>query len=259
MASLPRFPLLQCLLFSLNQLCQGSKQILWTKTSPADGASRSSPACGRNTFAEYGHSLILFLPARWSWLSGPQWDSLLPSPWPGPAPLFRLMVPYSASMTISPPGCTGCHCCQGTVFRRVFVALRLIEFSCRTCRGNPKGIDCNNLFGLRVIDQRLCLASPAEYVPHCAGGCQHRAGGIYGVTAAVKDHRPCRGGKGFAGDGHPVLPCSGGFWVVTGNVLNDCAFVMTNRLNKLKERNIFFIAVSIQFTGKRLPVTSAIS
>jgi hypothetical protein len=45
------------------------------------------------------------------------------------------------------------------------------------------------------------------------------------------------------------LPCSGGFWVVTGNVLNDCACDMTYMLNRLIMKVIRFMVSLFDHSG----------
>jgi hypothetical protein len=73
-----------------------------------------------------------------------------------------------------------------------------------------------HLLRVRVVDQRLRLAAPAERVPHRRGGTEHGAGGVDGVAAALEHHRAGGGSQGFAGDSHPVASVQYGLACVLG-------------------------------------------
>jgi hypothetical protein len=71
--------------------------------------------------------------------------------------------------------------------------------------GVAERVDADDLAGVRVVDERLRLATPAERVPHRGSCSDHRAGGVDGVAAF--DERGGAGSRGerLAGDGDPVL------------------------------------------------------
>jgi hypothetical protein len=57
----------------------------------------------------------------------------------------------------------------------------------------------------RVVDERLCLTTAAECVPHGADRREHGGRGIDGVATLLEDHRAGGGAEWFAGDGDPVF------------------------------------------------------
>jgi hypothetical protein len=69
---------------------------------------------------------------------------------------------------------------------------------------DAEGVDADDFFRVRVVDERLRLTAPGERVPHGAVGGDHGRGGIDGVAALLKNHRAGGGAERFAGDGHPV-------------------------------------------------------
>ncbi|OQB54445.1 MAG: hypothetical protein BWX98_02310 [Candidatus Aminicenantes bacterium ADurb.Bin147] len=71
-------------------------------------------------------------------------------------------------------------------------------------RSRPEGIDGDDLFLNRMVDQGLRFAAPTEDVPHRADGPEHGAGRVHRVSALLEDHRPGRGGHRLAGDGRPM-------------------------------------------------------
>ena len=79
----------------------------WRKISPARGASRASPRCGRKIAFEYGHSF-----RRAFWRSRPS-ASCCSIGYPsaiwmaGSSTSLRLSLPHSASITMRPAGVPG--------------------------------------------------------------------------------------------------------------------------------------------------------
>jgi len=54
-------------------------------------------------------------------------------------------------------------------------------------------------------------------------------------------------------------PCNGGFWVVTGNVLKDCAYDMMKMLKRLMDKTDLFIMTIIVPGQEQAPSRNAIS
>ena len=90
-------------------------------------------------------------------------------------------------------------------FGRIVEALFPEEVRGRPGWRNAQCVDSQHLLRMRVVDEGLGLAAPAQYVPHRGGRRKHRAGGVDRVTAAKEGARACRGGQRLAGDRHPVL------------------------------------------------------
>jgi hypothetical protein len=67
-----------------------------------------------------------------------------------------------------------------------------------------EGVDRDDLFGLRVVDQRLGFAPPGEHVPHGGDGGEHGARRVDGVAALLEHHGARGGGERLAGDRDPV-------------------------------------------------------
>ena len=82
--------------------------------------------------------------------------------------------------------------------------LRLKNSGVAPVGATPRRVDADDLLRVRVVDQRLRLAAPAERVPHRAGGGEHRARGVDRVAALLEHHRAGRRGERLAGDRHPV-------------------------------------------------------
>jgi len=93
---------------------------------------------------------------------------------------------------------------ERAVLGRVFHPLAAEERGGRAGRGHAEGVDADDLFRVRVVDQRLCLAAPRQRVPHRAGGGDHGRRGVDGVAAALEDHRPRRRGERLSRHRHPV-------------------------------------------------------
>ncbi len=97
------------------------------------------------------------------------------------------------------------HRGQRAVLRWIAQALRAEEFRRRAARRHAQRVDADDLTRLRVPDQRLGLAAPAQRVPHRAGGRQHRAGGVHRVAAALEDPRPGGRRQRLTGDRQPLV------------------------------------------------------
>ena len=91
------------------------------------------------------------------------------------------------------------------VFGRILHSLRAKEFRRRTGRRNAECIDADDFAGVGVVDECLCLATPAQYVPHRCGCRDHGAGRIDSVAALLE--RDGAGGRRqrLAGNRDPVL------------------------------------------------------
>ena len=82
--------------------------------------------------------------------------------------------------------------------------MRSVELGRRSGGRDAEGVDTDDLFSVRVVDERLRLTAPAQRVPHRARGCDHRGGGVDGIAALLKDHRTGRGGQRLSGHRHPM-------------------------------------------------------
>src|SRR6185503_15011811 len=89
--------------------------------------------------------------------------------------------------------------------RWIFVTLVLEELRRGARRRGAERIDADDLAGVRVIDERLRLAAPAERVPHRGSCGDHCARGVDCIAAF--DEGGGAGGRSerFAGDSDPVL------------------------------------------------------
>ncbi len=74
------------------------------------------------------------------------------------------------------------------------------------CTGgrDAERVNADHLTPVRVVDQRLRLAAPAEDVPHGGDGAEHGAGRVDGVAALEEHHCAGRRTQRLAGDRHPV-------------------------------------------------------
>jgi len=91
------------------------------------------------------------------------------------------------------------------VFGRVTHPFRFEELGSRAGRGDAEGVESDDLAGVRIEDESLGLAAPAERVPQGAGRRKHGRGGIDRVPPFLEDHRAGRSRERLAGDGHPAL------------------------------------------------------
>ncbi len=98
------------------------------------------------------------------------------------------------------------HGRERSVRGRIGVTLAAIELRRRPGRRDAEAVDRDHLLRMRIVDERLRLAAPAQRVPHRRGGRDHRAGGVHGVAAALEHHRAGGRGQRLAGDRHPLLP-----------------------------------------------------
>ncbi len=94
--------------------------------------------------------------------------------------------------------------------------LRAVEGRCGAGGRDAEGVDRDDLFGLRVIDQRLGFAAPGEHVPHRRDSGEHGARRVDGVAALLEDHGARRGGERLAGDRDPVAPVQWGLLCALG-------------------------------------------
>ena len=90
--------------------------------------------------------------------------------------------------------------------RRIFVTFALEELRRGAGRRGAERVDADDLARVRVVDQRLRLAAPAERVPHRGSCSDHRARGVDRVAALDEHRRAGSRGERLAGDGDPVLP-----------------------------------------------------
>ena len=80
----------------------------------------------------------------------------------------------------------------------------------RTGRRYTECVESDDSTFLRMPDQGLRFAAPGEYIPHCAGGCEHRCGGVDGIAALLEHHRAGGGAQWLAGDRNPVAAVQDG-------------------------------------------------
>ncbi len=93
---------------------------------------------------------------------------------------------------------------QRPELRRGHHLLGLEEGRRRPRRRDPERVHGDDLPRLGVVHEGLCLAAPAQGVPHGGGRGEHRAGGVDGVAALGEDQRARGGAQRLAGDGDPV-------------------------------------------------------
>ena len=105
---------------------------------------------------------------------------------------------------MSAPGVPGVTAASGPSSGGPLSPLIPEEFRRRPGRRDPEPVDGDDLAGLRVVDERLRLAAPGQHVPHRRGGCEHRAGRVDCVAAALEHARAGGGRERLAGDRHPV-------------------------------------------------------
>ena len=122
----------------------------------------------------------------------------------GASTCFRLMLPYSASMVMSPPGVPGVTAASGPNSGGYRMPSLWKYSGVAPVGATPEAVDGDDLAGVGVIDERLGLAAPGQRVPHGRGGGDHGAGGVHGVAALLEDHGAGGGGERLAGHGHPV-------------------------------------------------------
>ena len=151
MASLRLLPLASAFRSASTSFFRVAASSGWRKISPAAGASRSSPRCGRRTALEYGHSLILSL-CRSMLLES--------SAFHGIAVLRHLdrrredlgqaELPELGEHGQEPARIAGGDGGQRTVLRRIGVSLPLVEFRGRAGRRDAEGVDPDDLARLRI-------------------------------------------------------------------------------------------------------------
>ena len=96
------------------------------------------------------------------------------------------------------------HRRERTVLRGIDEAPLAVEVDRGAGRGHPECVDSDHFPRVRVEDQGLRLAAPAQGVPHRRGRGEHGAGRVDGVAAAAEDQGAGRGGERFACHRHPM-------------------------------------------------------
>ena len=72
------------------------------------------------------------------------------------------------------------------------------------CGRDAAGVDTDDLFRARIVNERLRFAAPAHVVVHRANHREHGAGGVDGIAAALERAGAGHGPKRLARDGHPM-------------------------------------------------------
>jgi hypothetical protein len=105
---------------------------------------------------------------------------------------------------------------ERTVLWRVVVALRPVVLDGGARRRDAERVDADHLLRVRVVDERLGLAAPAERVPHRADAASIAHAASIALPPCWNAIAPAVAPSGLPVTAIQCFPCSGGRWVVRG-------------------------------------------